>query len=245
MSFLDFLSAAGPIISGAGAAIGGIASANAQTAANEANIGLAREQMAFQERMSNSAYQRATDDMRKAGINPMVAFSQGGASTPPGAMAEVAPASPVTGLGDALKASLSTAVQAAELKKGFEEKDANIKLATAAADTKKTEAILNSSSAKMNDKNLQVADAQIKKIKADTVSSLLAGRGQQLTNMKSNLEVGAVSKEVDARMKEAELRYSKAAWEKDANDFDQLLRRVDAIAGMAGKAVMGGAALVK
>lgn len=38
----------------------------------------------WQEQMSNTAYQRAVQDMRKAGINPMLAFSQGGASTPSG-----------------------------------------------------------------------------------------------------------------------------------------------------------------
>lgn len=41
----------------------------------------------FQADMSNTAYQRAMADMRQAGLNPMLAFSQGGASTPGGSMA--------------------------------------------------------------------------------------------------------------------------------------------------------------
>jgi len=68
-------------------------------AANAASAEQAAKQMDFQERMRSTQYQTAVEDMKKSGLNPMLAYSQGGAGTPTGAMGSVSTATMKNALG--------------------------------------------------------------------------------------------------------------------------------------------------
>lgn len=109
------------IASAIGSAVGGIASAYASHKANKANIKMSREQMKFQERMSNTAHQREVADLKKAGLNPILSAGGQGASAPSGSMPTINPVDP--NLGE----SVTSALAAIKLKKEIEQADAQIK----------------------------------------------------------------------------------------------------------------------
>jgi len=92
--FDGITSAVGDLASGGlssliGGLVGGVGSYMGQQSANQANAQIAKDQMAFQERMRETSYQTATEDMKKAGLNPMLAYQQGGAGNQPGATAQM------------------------------------------------------------------------------------------------------------------------------------------------------------
>lgn len=71
----------------------------------------------YQERLSNTQYQRATSDMQAAGLNPMLAYTQGGAGTPSGATpsgAKASAASPIS-MRDEITPALNSALKARQV----------------------------------------------------------------------------------------------------------------------------------
>lgn len=68
----------------------------------------AGKQMRFQERMRNTSWQAGIADMEAAGVNPALAYSQGGASAPMGASGSGAQAQ----IDDVVTSGVSSAMQA-------------------------------------------------------------------------------------------------------------------------------------
>lgn len=91
---------------------------------NKAQSEAADKQMDFQQTTSSNAYQRAMEDMRDAGLNPILAGKLGGASSPGGAMPLLA---------DTLTPAMQTGQDATRTKSDKLLKEANAALTNAQA----------------------------------------------------------------------------------------------------------------
>ena len=89
-----------------------------QQQTNSANAALAQRQMDFQAGQTGTSYQRAVADMKAAGLNPMLAYSQGGASSGSGASATMQ-----NSLGAGVSSAMAAASTMAQVKQAQAQTD--------------------------------------------------------------------------------------------------------------------------
>lgn len=121
--------ALGSVVPGVGTAIGaGLGGLGEQLFANDYNSAEASANRDWQSNMRNTSYQSAMNDMRAAGLNPMLAFSQGGASVPSGSTASYAAASDSSAAVASHAAQVSSAAAASQAETASRQVDSNVKL---------------------------------------------------------------------------------------------------------------------
>lgn len=123
---------------GASVATGGL-SFLGQRETNEANKDLMEGNQSWQTYMSNSAHQREVNDLREAGLNPILSVNKG-ASTPSGNLAKME---------NALGAGVSSAVDTMNLTNQMKGTDSQVALQNAQSIAANADAAYKISSAKI------------------------------------------------------------------------------------------------
>lgn len=204
-----------PLTGGLGSTIGSglddLLGRSDQASANQQNVDLARETMGFQKEMSNTSYQRAVKDMEAAGLNPMLAYSQGGASTPSGSLAHVEPKAPI---------GASSALQGAQTQQAIAQRlstQAGIDQTIATTEKIKSETMTNqANTAKQMAEIKQLESSTAKqKAEADNTQQAILGTISDSAQKHAIFEAmnkgGGFSADVRRRVSEASIAGSEAA----------------------------------
>ncbi len=202
---------------------------------NRFNAKEAQKNRTWQETMSNSAYQRSMADMEKAGLNPMLAYMQGGASTPSGSQASGVSAT----MENEMEGAVSTALHAKRLKQEIKNMQADVKVKDQTAKTasahegklkKETEAI--GKSMGKNEAIGKAGDMISQGLQTTTNSAAKMGKasGEKVRDMRETFETHSAVHNAKRNYHQSQAgrdarRHKHKNFKKSKKSTSQLLRR--------------------
>lgn len=198
--------------------IGGLIGNKGQESANAANAEIAastnKATMDFQERMSNTSWQRGVKDMEAAGLNPMLAYGMGGASVPSGSSQTATMHNASAPLAHAVSNAAFSAANVENTHADTAKKVAEAEQASAQASTSRSQALLNEVLARKAEQDTAVSSATASNlsIQSDVLRATVPKIVAETSNIRSDsARLDAITKKVIEETKNVPLERSQIA----------------------------------
>jgi hypothetical protein len=246
------------IFPGIGTIIGGALGGLGSLLGGSSSQAFAREQMRFQERMSNTAHHREVKDLRAAGLNPILSASHGGASSPGGAAATM------PNVGEDLGAGVSASARMMGLELPKLESDIRLQAAQgqsalSSANSSDANAVLSLTQANAVSSDVKVKEATAKQIDALTDPKVAEARAhaalmgqQQEVEQATAKQVQADEERARAQTANYRAQLPRLEWESSrwGIGLDAVGKAASAVGefvpgGSIGKAIFGGPSSAK